>query len=298
MKVGGQFSYRMLHLSAKRHIIIIWWDDALWKTFWATILKDQLIPFGSLVEYHPKIAKDQSRHPSIWKESLIWIVPWIRFVRRWNLEAWHIGRRPWGVGYDGRIGNYSKRLNAKEVIFPKGPENIHFGTASTNSRRKQFLIFLENQSGLLHHLKTRFGCRWSDKWFLVHVRKLHLPPSRWTQSLKLYSPREESFPIPLKYIDVILLIQTWMLCKRNASMIFGNIDGSRDLSDPWGRFHTIYSTRRKSSWRIYTWSGRRLTRKQITTRPDHLWPEIWKSMGKNAKLKERKKWVAWKAPFW
>ena len=52
---------------------------------------------------------------------------------------------------------YSKRLDAKEVIFPKekgefsfpiadgriktlgvrsGPENIHFGTASTNSRRE------------------------------------------------------------------------------------------------------------------------------------------------------------------
>ena len=28
--------YRMLHLSAKRHRSIIWWEDALWKTFWAT----------------------------------------------------------------------------------------------------------------------------------------------------------------------------------------------------------------------------------------------------------------------
>ena len=36
--------------------------------------------------------------------------------------------------------------------------------------------------------------------------------------------------------------------------------------------------------------GRRLTRKQLTSRPDHLWPELWKSMGKNAKLKEKQKW--------
>ena len=28
-------------------------------------LKDLSIPFGSLVEYHPKTAKDQSRNPSI-----------------------------------------------------------------------------------------------------------------------------------------------------------------------------------------------------------------------------------------
>ena len=35
----------------------------------------------------------------------------------------------------------------------------------------------------------------------------------------------------------------------------------------------------------------RLTRKQLTSRPDHLWPELWKSMGKNAKLKEKQKWA-------
>ena len=33
-----------------------------------------------------------------------------------------------------------------------------------------------------------------------------------------------------------------------------------------------------------------LTRKQLTSRPDHLWPELWKSMGKHAKLKEKQKW--------
>ena len=36
--------------------------------------------------------------------------------------------------------------------------------------------------------------------------------------------------------------------------------------------------------------GGGLTRKQLTSRPDHLWPEIWKTMGKNAKLKEKQKW--------
>ena len=35
--------------------------------------------------------------------------------------------------------------------------------------------------------------------------------------------------------------------------------------------------------------GERLTRKQLTSRPDHLWPELWKSMGKHAKLKEKQK---------
>ena len=37
------------------------------------------------------------------------------------------------------------------------------------------------------------------------------------------------------------------------------------------------------------WSGRRLTRKQLTSRPDYLWPELWTKLGRNAKLKERQK---------
>ena len=36
--------------------------------------------------------------------------------------------------------------------------------------------------------------------------------------------------------------------------------------------------------------GERLTRKQLTSMPDHLWPELWEKMGKNAKLKEKQKW--------
>ena len=37
------------------------------------------------------------------------------------------------------------------------------------------------------------------------------------------------------------------------------------------------------------WSGERLTRKQLTSRLDHLWPELWIKMGRNAKLKEKQK---------
>ena len=40
----------------------------------------------------------------------------------------------------------------------------------------------------------------------------------------------------------------------------------------------------------YMWSGERLTRQQLTSRPDHLWPELGDKMGKNAKLKEKQKW--------
>ena len=42
------------------------------------------IPFGSLVEYYPILCEGPVKNPSIWKESLTWIVPWIHFVRGGN----------------------------------------------------------------------------------------------------------------------------------------------------------------------------------------------------------------------
>ena len=40
----------------------------------------------------------------------------------------------------------------------------------------------------------------------------------------------------------------------------------------------------------YIWSRGRLTKRQATSRLDHLWTELWIKLGRNAKLKERPKW--------
>ena len=108
--------------------------------------------------------------------------------------------------------------------------------------------------------------------------------------VKLYSPREESFPIPLKYIDVSRTTDTNLDVKQEKRIDdYWNIDGSRDLSDPWTGF-TQFTLLEEKPPDGYMWSGERLTRKQLTSRPDHPWPELWKSMGKHAKLKEKQKW--------
>ena len=70
---------------------------------------------------------------------------------------------------------------------------------------------------------------------------------------------------------------------------YWNIDRSRDLSDPWTGFTRFILLEEKPPDGLL-WSGWRLTRKQQTARPGHLWPEIWKTMGKHAKLKEKQKW--------
>ena len=108
--------------------------------------------------------------------------------------------------------------------------------------------------------------------------------------VKLYSPREELFPIPLKYIDVTRTTHTNLDVKQEKRIDdYWDIGGSRDLSDPWTSF-TQFTLLDEKAPDGYTWSGERLTRKQLTSRPDHLWPELWKSMGKHAKLKEKQKW--------
>ena len=108
--------------------------------------------------------------------------------------------------------------------------------------------------------------------------------------VKLYSPREESFPVPLKYIDVSRTTHTNLYVKQEKRIDdYWNIDGSRDQSDPWTGF-TRFILLEEIPPDGYMWSGERLSRQQQTSRPDHLWPELWNEMGKNAKLKEKQKW--------
>ena len=107
--------------------------------------------------------------------------------------------------------------------------------------------------------------------------------------VKLYSPREESFPIPLKYIDVSRTTHTNLDVKREKRIDdYWNIDGSRDLSDPWTGF-TQFTPLEEKPPEGHMWSGRRLTKRPATSRPDHLWPELWRGMSKNAELREKHK---------
>ena len=108
--------------------------------------------------------------------------------------------------------------------------------------------------------------------------------------VKFYSPREESFPIPLKYIDVSRTTHTNLDVKQEKRIDDRwNIDG-QEICLIHGQVSLNFTLLEEKAPDGYMWSGVRLTRKQLTSRPDHLWPELWKSMGKHAKLKEKQKW--------
>ena len=139
-----------------------------------------IIPFGSLVEYYPISAKDQSRIHQFGKKVLpgLFLGYALHAVRIWKGDILVADIEELETMDASEI--YSKRLNAKEVIllkedgksyFSSGrwtnqtpwrrsrPENIHLDTAATNSRRKsrRFSWRIRRVSSITSRLTS--GCR-------------------------------------------------------------------------------------------------------------------------------------------
>ena len=208
--------------------------------------KGPIIPFGSLVEYYPISAKDQSRIHQFGKKVLPGLF----------------------LGYAGRIWKgdilvadieeletmdtseiYSKRLNAKEVIFPKqgefifpvadgrielpvGDQELRTSTLIRERpiRGESHLDFLGESEGSLpqpHDSLLDAGEAINDFWSRSgnFIYRHHVEPR-----VKLYSPKEESFPIPLKYFDVSRTTHKNLDVKQERRIDdYWNIDGSRDF---------------------------------------------------------------------
>ena len=267
-----------------------------------------IIPFGSLVEYHPITAKDQSRIHQFGKKVLpgLFLGYALYAGGIWKGDELIADLEELETMDASEI--YSKRLNAKEVIFPKQGELIFpiadgrikplggdqdLRTSTLIRQRPQgesHVDFLGEPEGSLpppHDSFPDAGEAINDFWSMSgnFKNRHHVEPR-----VKLYSPREESFPIPLKYIDVFRTTHTNLDVKQEKRIDdYWNIDGSRDLSESWTGF-TQFTLLEEKPPNGYMWSEVSLTRKQLTSRPDYLWPELWTKLGRNAQLKERQKW--------
>ena len=182
----------------------------------------------------------------------------------------------------------NRRWNSKTLWRRLGPENIHPNPGSPRPRRR-----------------TRKSCRrigrvffnpisrlivvwwWSQKWFLVYfIWRHHVEPR-----VKLYVPREASFPIPRKYIDVTRTTNTTsdMMSEKQIED-YWNVDGDRELSDAWTGFTRFTFLNEKNTGWIYMLRFE-TDKKQTTSRPDTVWPEMWKHMSDTSKRKEKQKWA-------
>ena len=170
---------------------------------------------------------------------------------------------------------YSKTLNAKDVIFSE--ENGEFIFPIADGRKKfvggdqelrtstllrdhpirgeSHVDFLGESGGSLQPPHDSFpdaGEAINDFWSMSgnFIYRHHVEPR-----FKLYSPREESFPIPLKYIDVSRTTHTNLDVKQEKLIDdYWNIDGSRDFSDPWTGF-TQFTLLEEKPPDGYMWSG-------------------------------------------
>ena len=98
--------------------------------------------------------------------------------------------------------------------------------------------------------------------------------------VKLYSLREESFPIPLKYIDVSRTTHTNLDVKQEKRIDDYLLEYRwvRRLVWSMDRFHSIYSIGRKILQTDICGPGERLTRKQLTSRPESF---VVRTLGEN-----------------
>ena len=260
MKVGGQILWNVTPICETSQIYNLMGRRPYERRF-GQPFKEPIIPFGSLVECYPLTAKDQSRNTSMWKESLTWIVPRIHFVRGWTPEGWRTGCRHWGKRWthqkSTRKDSMRKRwyFTNKKNLFRSRTENIHLDTGRDQFKERVTLTFLENQKGLFHNLMTHF--RLSVKLWTIFgpCREASYIAIALNPESNFYSPREESFPISFKYIDVTRTTHANLDVKQEKRIDdYWNIDGSRDLSDPWTGF-TQFTLLDGKAPDGYMWSG-------------------------------------------
>ena len=176
-KLVGRF-YVLLHLSAQRHRSIIWWEDALWKTFWATFYRTghsvRFIGWVSphncegSVKFGKKVLPGMFLGYALYAGEFGRVTYWLQTLRSW---------RRWTHRKSTRKDSMRKRWyfpKKKENLFSNRrwtnqtpwrrsrPGNIHLDTAAISSRRKSlwFSWRIRRVSSTTSRLIS--GCWWSD----------------------------------------------------------------------------------------------------------------------------------------
>ena len=154
MKVGGQILWNVTPICETSQIYCLMGRRHM-KDVLGNHYKGPIIPFGSLVEYHPITAKDQSRiHQfgkkvlpglflgyalyggGIWKgDVLIADLEELETMDASEIYSKKTQCERGDISQTRRIYFSNRRWTNQNSWRRSGTENIHLGTASTNSRR-------------------------------------------------------------------------------------------------------------------------------------------------------------------
>ena len=229
--------------------------------------KGPIIPFGSLVEYRPTTAEDQSRIHQFGKKVLpgLFLGYAVYAGGIWKGDVLIADLEELETMDASEI--YSKKtqceggdISQTRRIYFSNRRWTNHNLGGDQDLRTSTLIrerpiwgerhvdFLGESEGSLPQPQDSFpdaGVAINDFWSMSGTFKYrhHAEPR-----VKLYSPREESFPIPLKYIDVSRTTHTNLDVKSEKRIDDnGNVDGDRNLSDLWTGFTQFTLLERKSS---------------------------------------------------
>ena len=237
------------------------------------------------------------------------VFPRLCIRRGENLERRHPGRRQRGIGTDGRIWNLCKKTQRKGSV--NANERWQFICPITDGRvklsgrdrrlRTSTLIrdrpergegqeALRGESDELSSPNPLQDDSTLDDAEAINdfrsitgdfIYRHHVEPR-----FKLYVPKEESFPVPLTYIDVTRTTHTSLdVLLENTLIITGTC--MEKESDAWTTFILL----NKRALEGYTWTGWRLTMKQTTSRPDNVWPDMCVHMSDASKRKAKQNWA-------
>ena len=147
--------------------------------------------------------------------------------------------------------------------------------------------FKANRESLQPAESTDDAERRADFWSIQgdFIYRHHKEPR-----VQLNVPKEETFPVPLKYMDVTRSTYTDLdVMQEKRFDDYWNVDSNRSLSDSWKDF-TKFTLLKEKPPKKCMWTGERLTKFQTTTRPDHVWSEVWTKIGKAAQNREKQEW--------
>ena len=210
------------------------------------------IPFGAMVECYPVSARDQSRL-QFGKTVLPGLCLGYELVaREFGKEIfWSQTLRSWEIWTCQKI--HPRRNKAKEVLTPQRREYVMFPVADGTAqivRKISVETFQGELEGPQPTETTDDAEPRKDFWSVQGdiIYRHHSEPR-----LQLYVPKEETFPIPLKQVDVTRAAYT------NVDDDYWSVDANRSLSDSWKEF-TKFTSWKENLPKGYMWSGRRLTK--------------------------------------
>ena len=266
------------------------WENAIWKTIWRTIQR-------------------AGENSSIWLASITRKLSGLWADRGRNLERRYLDSRPGKIwkSWTHEIFVLEESTQRKYwsdnkmmslFIFP-----IAQGAAKLSGRDCEFLTLrrdqpvrsedfrweIQGESEGHQPTETKDDAEARKDFWSIQgdfIYRYHHEPR-----VQLYVPKEETFPIPLKYIDVTRSPHTDLdVMQEKRVDDYWKVDSNRSLSDSWTVF-TKFTLLKEKPPKGYMWSGERLTEVPTTTRPDHVWPEVWTQIGKSRSESRKQEWA-------